>query len=301
MEENKKSKNIKENEASALRWIVAIVVGYLLGTLIGFIPIGVLFIMQSSVPALSVGGSWHAFSSYISLIINFACMFIGTVISIKLIAKTSFKSYVMGADHTTKVNVKNELLPITCLYVLGLIVATVLPNIKNISLNNLTIGQVVFVIFFTLAFAWMQTSWEELVFRGIPLRITCHNDIRFNKKSVIGCIISSLLFMAVHITNPEVQTLSGIDMIFMILAYLVPGVLLYVIDVMCGNLLPGLIIHFVNNFFAFVIVSAEVSVVESTSIWIDYSKQSGFTSMITVILAYVPVLIYLIVTKSKKS
>jgi len=301
MEENKTSKNIRENEASVLRWIAAIIVGYLLGTVIGFIPAGMLIIIQRNVPALCEGGSWYAFSKYMSLILNFAGMFIGTVISIKLIAKTSFRSFVLGANRTTKVNVKKEVLPILGLYVLGLSVTTVLTSIRNISPNNLTMGQVVFVIFFTLAFAWMQTSWEELVFRGIPLRMTCKNDIKFNKNSIIGCVISALLFMAVHIANPEVQNMSGINMIFMTLSYLVPGVLLYVFDVMCGNLLPGMIIHFINNYFAFVLVSGEVSAVDSTSIWIDHSNQSGFATMIAVILANVPVLIYLIVTKSKRN
>jgi len=300
MNENKTGKNIKENEASVLRWIATIIVGYLLGSVISIIPTGILFIVRRAVPALSEGGSWYAFSKYIALIINFAGMFIGTIINIKLIAKTSFKSFVLGADRTTKVNIKKEVLPIAGLYILGMLIATVLPFINNISLNNLTLGQVVFVILFTLAFTWMQTSWEELIFRGIPLRMTCHNDIKFDKNSVIGCVISAVLFMMVHISNPEVQSLSGMNMVFMTLSYLVPGILLYVYDVMCGNLLPGMIIHFINNFFAFVLLSAEVSVVDSTSIWIDHSNQSGFVTMITLILANVPVLIYLIVTKMKK-
>jgi len=100
-----------------------------------------------------------------------------------------------------------------------------------------------------------------------------------------------------HVANPEVTRLSGVDMVFAVLSYLVPGVLMYVIDVLCGNILPGIVIHFVNNFFSFVLLGEVVSAGGATSIWIDYSNRPGIISFFAVLLAYVPVVVYLIWNK----
>jgi len=293
-EESKKTKKeIKENEASMLRWLATVVVGFAIGSFVFGTVLNIILYFVDKMPVFQEGGSWYEFSNLIKLELNAACLFWGTVIAIKVVAKTSIKSFILGSGRTSKVNIRKEVLPFAGLYLLGLIIITV-PYIKNISLNNLTVAQIVFVIIFCLLFTWMQTSWEELVFRGVALRITCKNDIGFNKKSIIGCVISSLLFMAMHIANPEVTRLSGVDMVFAVLSYLVPGVLLYVYDVLCGNLVPGIIIHFVNNAFSFVLVSEAVSVGGTTSIWIDYSNRPGFISFLVVLLANVPVIIYLI-------
>jgi len=291
----KTKKEIKENEASILRWLATVVIGFVLGSVIGTI----FQIIIEKIPTISEGGSWDVMHNIISLMLYFACLFWGMVIAIKTVAKTSIKSFILGADRTTKVDIKKEVLPIAGLFFVGILITTI-PSIKNISVNNITMAQIVFIIIFCLMFTWMQTSWEEFVFRGITLRITCKNDIEFTKKSIIGCVISSLLFMALHIGNPEVLHLSGIDAVFMVLSYLVPGVLLYVVDVMCKNILPGMIIHFVNNFFAFVFVSEAVSAGGATSIWIDHSSKPGILSFIAVIISYVPVLIYLIIKRNKK-
>jgi len=295
-------KEIKENEASMLRWLATVVVGFIIGSFVfGTVLTGIMYIVNINVPALGEGGSWHEYSTLITLVLNSACLFWGTVIAIRIVAKTSIKSFVLGSGRNIKLNIKKEVLPIAGLSLLGIIVFSSLPFINNISRNNITATQISFVIIFSLLFTWMQTSWEEFVFRGVTLRITCKDDIGFNKKSIIGCVISSVLFMLMHVANPEVLSLSGIDVVFMTLSYLVPGVLLYVFDVMCGNLLPGLIIHYVNNFFNFALISEVVSAGGTTSIWIDYSNKPGFVSMITVILANVPVLIYLIMAAKKRA
>lgn len=95
--------------------------------------------------------------------------------------------------------------------------------------------------------------------------------------------------------------MSGIDVVFMVLSYFVPAAFYYVFDVLEGNLLPGIIIHFVNNLFSFALISEEVSAGGATSIWIDHSNKPGYMSFITVILANVPVLIYLLIKKKKKT
>lgn len=296
-EETKEKKFIKENEASFLRWVATIIVALLMGTLFSIVPCMVVAIMAMTLPAMREGGALSGYVGYINLLVSFGGYYWGAVFSIKIIAKTSIKSFILGAGRTEKVSIRKEVLPVGLLYLLGIILTSVLPDIKNITYSGMNIKIFLFILVFSLIFAWMQTSFEELLFRGIPLRFLCKNKITWSLKVFLITLIPSALFMLAHITNPEVQQFSGIQKTFMILTYLVPAIGLTVCDMLCGNILPGLVIHWVNNFFGFVILGTEVSASGGTSIFVDHTSPSGIGSFVFQIIAYVPVVVYLVLKK----
>ena len=154
----KEKKSIAPNEASLVRWIVTLLVGCLIGFAL-CIPMAPLMVNQE--------GSFLGIPrSQIVLNLCFAAMLVGLVIALKAIAKTSLKDFVLGVGN--KIN-KKECLIVLGLYTLGFVL-TYLPSIPYISLRGVKAGEFAFLIVYMLLLVWMQSTWEEFVFRGLLIR-----------------------------------------------------------------------------------------------------------------------------------
>jgi hypothetical protein len=106
----------------------------------------------------------------------------------------------------------------------------------------------------------IQTSFEEFFFRGYIMQGL--SNLMKNKLLVI--LITSILFAALHGTNPEVKEYGmGIMMTY----YIIAGAFLAVIVVMDGRLELALGVHAATNFFGSVLVSYEGSVLQTDSLF----------------------------------
>lgn len=297
----KEKKTWCENEAPVSKWIMTLIWGLVLGAVFAILFSVILQVVVKFNPSLGENGENAVAGQLVSLLVPFSGMFWGMVICIRKVAKTSIKSFILGAgeSETKKVNVKKDVLPILGLYFAGLILAELL-TVKNVRLSENSSGTIVAVVILSIIFTWMQTSWEEFVFRGIPFRMICKNEIGLCRKAIITSVISSILFMIMHVANPEVGSVQGYEVIFMVLVYFIAGFLMALCDMLVGNILPGLLIHWLNNLFAFAILSASVSVAGCTTIFVDTTEMSGFLTMIITIISYAPVTIYLIYKYKKQ-
>ena len=149
----------------------------------------------------------------------------------------------------------------------------------------------------------MQTTWEELIFRGIVLRWVSKNDIGFNKKSILAAVISSALFALAHATNVEVTSRSGLDQIAMVCVYAIPGMAFFLMDLYFGNLMPGIIMHFVNNFTNTVLLSGEVSTIAMPSLLVTTSSYSAYVMLLGGLVTKLPFGAYILwdIWKKKKA
>jgi membrane protease YdiL (CAAX protease family) len=141
----------------------------------------------------------------------------------------------------------------------------------------------------------MQTTFEELVFRGIFLRWACKNKLGFTKKAMIAAVVSSVVFALFHTPNPEVTSQSGFDIFIAILTYFVPGFIMFIVDLYFGNMLPGIIIHFINNFLLFTVVSSDGNVVPVPTLLVDKTPNNVWWNLGSTFIAYIPVLMYILV------
>jgi len=106
----------------------------------------------------------------------------------------------------------------------------------------------------------IQTSFEEFFFRGYIMQGL--SNLMKNKIHII--IVSSILFAALHGTNPEVKEYGiGIMMTY----YIIAGAFLAVIVIMDGRLELALGVHAATNFFGAVLVSYEGSVLQTDSLF----------------------------------
>lgn len=187
----------------------------------------------------------------IKAFVAFACYYVVLVIAIKLIAKTSIKSFIFGLGG--KLN-KKESVTILGTYLLGLILASLL-DLKTTRFSGVSVSQYLILFVWCSIFVWMQTTWEELLFRGIVIRAVCKNDIVFNRKSFLAGLISTTVFALLHIANPELTFQSTLlQKILMLLYYFIMGFFIYISDLVGKSLMPGILIHWINNFFMFTVL-----------------------------------------------
>jgi membrane protease YdiL (CAAX protease family) len=284
----KEKKRIAPNEASLGRWFCVILVTFIISNIIS-IP---MTLFERNLPESFLGVDHSTMDS----MFTFAGLFVAFVISLKLVGKTSLKEFVLGVGG--KVN-KKEMLTVLGLFVAGYLLAY-LPVLGHIQLRGVKAEEFGFLAVFMLMFLWMQTTVEELLFRGILMRWACKNQLRFTKKSVIMMVLTALAFGLVHASNPEVSTLSGIHAAMAISTYCISGVMYFVTALYFGNLLPGILIHWANNYLGFVLISEEVTVISTPTLLLDNTPHSAEWMLINKILTWLPVAVYIFLDYRKK-
>ena len=284
----KEKKYIAPNEASFKRWVAVLVVGLVLGGL-----------MASPIAVLSQQDNSFMGIRYLELFgqLSFLLMFLGLALSIKFIGKTSLKDFILGVGG--KVN-KKENLTIIGLYFGGMVI-TYLMLAKYISVRSVNAGEYAFLFVFMVLTTWAQTTWEELVFRGFVIRWTCKNDVRFTQKAVIAAIVSAVAFALAHAPNAEVTSQPDVlRKIMAVSAYAIPGLLLFFADLYFGSLVPGILIHWVNNFILLTVIAAEVTVMPVPTLLVDSSPHLAEFMVLCNLGAYVPLFVYIFLDARKK-
>lgn len=290
--EKKEKKIIVPNECSLGRWLLALGLGAVLSILL-MIPVALLFALA---PQLNAEGFCGIPGDLLMATLSFAALFWGVVIGLKVVAKTSLRDFVLGVGGRAD---RRECLTLLGLYVLGLVISQ-LPSIGSTELRGVNAGEYAVLFIFMLAILWMQTSCEELIFRGLFIRWACKNEIGFTRRAVIACLVSTLLFTVAHIPNVEVVSQSGLHTLLAILSYAVPGICLYIIDLYFKSLLPGIVIHWANNFLLSTVISGEVSSLSTQTLFVDRTEATGGFILLTTLICYVPVLIYMFLDHKKK-
>lgn len=224
--------------------------------------------------------------------LSFVPAFVGFVIFLKVIGKTSLKDFILGVGGTLN---KKSCLIVAGLFVLGFAIST-LVNISNIRLGNVEIGNYLFLIFFALVSVIFQISVEEFLCRGFFARWICKNNFGYSKRAFIAAIISSFVFAAAHILNPEMFAQSNaLDAVLMFLAYALSGFVCFLCNMHFGNLVPGFIIHWLNNFIVFTMFTYQSAAVTSSTIFVDTTPSSGALTLLSVALTHLPLVVYVIV------
>lgn len=282
MKKTKEKKIIAPNECSFGRWILVLVVGLLIG-MIPVIPIyNFLYGVEKSFMGISYTDIFN--------VITFIPLFWGMVISIRFIGKTSLKDFILGVGG--KINVKESFI-IAGLYVVGFAVPFIF-NAKNISLRGVKPAEFAFLIVLMILTAWMQTTFEELAFRGLLIRWCCKNKVGYTKKALIVAGINAVIFALFHSLNPEVLSQEGYLIPIAILSYAIPGFMLFIADLHFGSLLPGCIMHLINNFLLYTVISSEISAVTNPTLLVDKTPRNAIATLVGSIILYLPVTVYIL-------
>jgi len=131
----------------------------------------------------------------------------------------------------------------------------------------------------------LQTSLEELLFRGYFMQ----GLGTLVKNRWFPLLITSLLFGAMHLANPEVAELGYVTMVF----YVGTGLLYGITTLMDEGTELALGLHAVNNIVAATLLTSDWVALQTDALYIDYSEPSVGLEMFFPVLVLYPLLLFI--------
>ena len=145
-----------------------------------------------------------------------------------------------------------------------------------------------FAILFVIAIALIpiQTSVEEYLFRGYLMQ----GFGLLAKNRLFPLLMTSVIFGALHLLNPEVEKLGYVMLVY----YIGTGLLLGIMTLMDEGMELALGFHAANNLIGCLLVTTDWSALQTHSILKDISEPTaGFDIILPVIIIYPIILVIL--------
>lgn len=150
----------------------------------------------------------------------------------------------------------------------------------NFDLSGFLIGLILLVIFMPI-----QSGFEEVFFRGYLMQ----GLSLITKNGITPLIITSLLFGAAHMSNPEVKEYGWA---MMLSYYVFFALFMGAITLIDEGLELAIGIHTANNIMASILVSSDHSVIKTYSILEEKSTTVGADILIWFLCALVAVIVF---------
>ena len=154
---------------------------------------------------------------------------------------------------------------------------------------NFKVKEFLILAVIAILFIPIQTSVEEIVFRGYLMQGFGH----WLNSRFMALFLTSTVFGSLHLANPEITAL-GYEFVIL---YITVGFVLGIMTLMDDGLELALGFHAANNLIAALLVTADWTVFQTESILIDISDPSlGITDWITPFIVF-PILLALFARK----
>ncbi|WP_310993782.1 CPBP family intramembrane glutamic endopeptidase [Aequorivita marina] len=137
----------------------------------------------------------------------------------------------------------------------------------------------------------LQTSFEEYLFRGYLMQ----GIGVLAKNRWLPLIITSVVFGALHLANPEVDKLGNVIMIY----YIGTGFFLGIMTLMDEGMELALGFHAGNNLITAVLVTADWTVFKTHSIFKDISEPSAGFDVVAPVLILYPIFLLIMAYRYK--
>jgi membrane protease YdiL (CAAX protease family) len=269
---------------------------YLLGSLavfmaslIGQVPLGIAVIIKSvtsgKLPA-SDSDLYKMFDSNLFLfliLISFAFALLGLYFVVKKMHNQTFLSIITSRS---KIDWKRVFFAfgIWTVFSSVLIVGSYFIDPSGMKLQFNLIPFLILVVI-TLVLIPVQTSTEELVFRGYLMQ----GFFNLAKNKWFPLVMTSVIFGTMHIFNPEVQKMGYLVLVY----YIGTGLFLGIITLMDEGTELALGFHAANNMTAALLITSDFTVFQTYSIFKDLSEPSlDYEAFLPVFVIY-PLLIFL--------
>jgi len=202
---------------------------------------------------------------------------LGLWISVRFILKRKFRTLVTAEQ---KINWKKIFLGFSvfsCLYLLSSGVDFIF-NSSDYIWNDVSFSDYVFLVIVVLIFVPIQTTTEELIFRGLLLQWVG----KMVKKPFWLALIIGAIFGSLHFSNPEMDQ----SVILVGLDYIVAGFALTYIAAKTGSLELSIGAHAANNMMIFLLFTFEDSVAGDIPSLFRVTDMNPFSSLIWSVIIF---------------
>ncbi|WP_367754002.1 lysostaphin resistance A-like protein [Flavobacterium sp. WC2430] len=131
----------------------------------------------------------------------------------------------------------------------------------------------------------IQTSTEEYVFRGYLMQ----GFANLAKNKWFPLVMTSVIFGAMHLSNPEVSKMGNIIFIY----YIGTGLFLGILTLMDEGMELALGFHAANNLISALLVTSDWSAFQTNSIFKDISEPKAGIDVILPVIVIYPLLLYI--------
>jgi len=145
--------------------------------------------------------------------------------------------------------------------------------------------QFLYLLIIATAMIPIQTTCEELVFRGYLMQ----GFGNLGKMKWFALIMTSVIFGVMHIFNPEVDKIGYVILVY----YIGTGLFLGIITLMDEGMELSLGFHAANNLIGALLVTADWSAFQTNSILKDVSEPSVFEDTILPVVIVYPILLFI--------
>ena len=156
-------------------------------------------------------------------------------------------------------------------------------------LFNFKVKEFLFLAAIAILFVPVQTTVEEVVFRGYLMQGFGH----WLNSRFMALFLTSFVFGLLHLSNPEITAL-GYEFIFI---YIIGGFVLGIMTLMDDGLELAIGFHAANNLIVVLLLTADWTVFQTESILIDISEPSlGLSDWLAPLIVY-PIIITILSRK----
>ena len=223
------------------------------------------------------------------MLLSFAIGLLGVYLVVKFLHKQPFVALTTSRKKTDwgRVFFCFGLIAITTIFV------TSLDFYNNPENYVLQFDLVPFIILAVIAVIMipLQTSFEEYLFRGYLMQ----GIGVLTKNRWLPLIVTSVIFGALHMANPEVDKLGNIIMIY----YIGTGFFLGIMTLMDEGMELALGFHAGNNLIAALLVTADWTVFKTNSVLKDISEPSAGFDVIAPVLILYPIFLLIMAWRYK--
>jgi len=251
---------------------------------------GILSKLLLTEPIMKPGAEGFSYSLRIYFIVNigFLALLSGTLAAVKFILQIPTKNFITD---NPRLRVRRGVLA-CCMWILLLSLFAVLESLFSPGQLSLTLNIPSLLLFLPAAIIMVsiQAASEELLFRTFLGRWVGI----YTARKLPAAIISGVLFMSVHLFNPEITLYSNSWAIY--LFYFLFGFILMYFSIKDGGYELAIGIHVGNNLFSSILVNYEGSVMPTPSAFTAQSE-SPVPALIFLILS--SIIMYLVFLRKK--
>lgn len=208
-------------------------------------------------------------------------------LGIKYVHKRTIKSVVTSRE---KIDWSRILFAFLTWFLIGIIVFLIDYLISTEDyVWNFKPMQFLILVVISFVFLPIQTSMEEVLFRGYLMQ----GFGSWFKNSFVALVLTSVIFGLLHGANPEVEKLGWITMVY----YIGTGLVLGIFTVMDDGIELSLGFHAANNILAAILVTTNWAAFQTDALFIDVSEATIDIEFFLPVLVFYPIVIFVFAKK----
>lgn len=276
-------------------YVVTIIIVFI-GTQLGTLPLGMAALLHvdgdltkfqesanSAFMDIGMNSSFYLFLMLLSFVVGLLAL----IICVKALHKKKLKWVITSRD---KVDWKRFFYGFFLWSIISIVLigATILLIPENF-VWNFKLGPFLTLLLVSVLFIPLQTSMEELLFRGYLMQAFG----LLVKNRWFPLFITSIMFGLLHGANPEVAKIGYIALVF----YIGTGFLFGITTLMDEGTELALGMHAVNNIIAALFVTTDWTVFQTDAMYIDVSEPSVGWEMFFPVLVVYPLVLFILSKK----